>query len=109
MEWHKLIEKHVQRLHQELDGLINENEAVLQKQKQESEEMIEKIEEMNWKSTLIQKGNAEIQTAVIEKQKTIEQIPQYTVPVFHDCKLDENNMEALFGYIGKIQEKKYYC
>ena len=110
VKWHKLIDKHVKKLHQELDDLKNENEAVLQNQKQKFEEMIEKMDEINRKSTHIQKSKnvREMQKfkSVIKKQKTIEQFTQYIFPVFHDCKLDENNIETLFGFIGKIQEKK---
>ena len=110
VEWHKLIDKHVKKLHQELDDLKNENEAVLQKQKQEFEEMIEKMDEINRKSTHIQKSKnvREMQKfkPVIKNQKTIEHFTQYTFPVFHNSKLDEKNMETLFGFVEKMQKKK---
>ena len=111
VEWHKLIDMHVKKLHQELDDLKKENEAVLQKQNQEFEEMIEKMDEINRKLPQIQKSKnvSEMQKfkRVIKKQKTIKQFTQYkTFPIFHDCKLDENNIKTLFGFIGKIQEKK---
>ena len=49
-EWQKLIDKHVKKLHQELDDQKKEHEAKLQKQKKEFEEMVENMDIMNWKT-----------------------------------------------------------
>ena len=109
-EWHKQIDNHVNKLHQELDELKKENEGMLQKQKKEFEEMIGKIDEMNTKTTELQKSKnvTEMQKfrPVIKKQKMLRDINQYTFPTFHKCKIDENNLQSYIGYIEKNQERK---
>ena len=109
-EWHKLIGDYVNKLHQQLDELRRESETVLQKQKQEFQEMINQIDEINTKSTQLQKSKnvTEMQKfkPVIEEQNTMEEFTQYTTPLFYACKLDENFWQAYFGFIKKIQEKK---
>nr|XP_022301797.1 uncharacterized protein LOC111109841 [Crassostrea virginica] len=109
-EWHKLIDDHVKKLHQELDGAKIENEIVLQKQKREFEEIIGKMDEMNRKTTRLQKSKniTELHKfrAVIKEQKTLKEFTQYTIPIFHECKIDKNYLQTYFGYIEKMQEKK---
>ena len=53
-ERQKLIDDHVKKLHRELDDLKEENAAVLQTQKNKFERMIDKMDEVNTKSTLSQ-------------------------------------------------------
>ena len=89
-----------------------ENEVALQKQKQLFEEMISKLDEINSKSTKLQKSKnvKEIQKfkPVIEKQKTIEEFTEYTLSVFHECKTDESDMKTYFGCFEKMQKAKLY-
>nr|XP_022326512.1 uncharacterized protein LOC111126286 [Crassostrea virginica] len=109
-EWHKLIDDHVKKLHQELDELKKENEAVLMKQKKEYEDKIGKIDEMNSKSTKLQKSKnvTEMQKfrPIITEQNTLKEFTQYTFPTFYGCKIDENYLQSHFGYIEKMQEIK---
>ena len=109
-EWHKQIDKHVKKLHQELDELKKENEGMLQKQKKEFEEMIGKMDEMNTKTTELQKSKnvTEMQKfrPVIRKQKILREFTQYTFPTFHECQIDENYLQTYFGYFEKLQERK---
>lgn len=87
-----------------------ENEVALQKQKQLFEEMISKLDEINSKSTKLQKSKnvKEIQKfkPVIEKQKTIEEFTEYTLSVFYECKTDESDMKTYFGFFEKMQREK---
>ena len=55
-EWHKQVDAYVRKLHQELDDLERENFAKLHKQRVEFDEMIEKLDEMNIRSTILQKS-----------------------------------------------------
>nr|XP_022320416.1 uncharacterized protein LOC111122778 [Crassostrea virginica] len=109
-EWHKQIDKTVKTLHQELDDLKKENEAMLQRQKKELEEIIEKMDEMDRKSTRLQKAKnvAEMQKfiPVITEQKTMKEFTQYTFPTFNECKIDENYLQTDFGFIEKMQKIK---
>nr|XP_022320064.1 E3 ubiquitin-protein ligase TRIM71-like [Crassostrea virginica] len=109
-EWHKLIDNHVKKLHQELDELQKQSESAIQKQKREFEEMIGKMDEMNRKTTVLQKSKnvTEMQKfrLVIKGQKTLREFTQYTFPTFLECKIDENYMKTYFGYIEKMQERK---
>nr|XP_022323129.1 protein wech-like [Crassostrea virginica] len=109
-DWHKLIDNHVKKLHQELGELKKENKAVLQKQKREFEEMIGKMDEMDRKTTELQKSNnvTEMQKfrPVIREKKTLKEFIQYTFPTFYECEIEENYMQTYFGYIEKLQEKK---
>ncbi|XP_078327258.1 uncharacterized protein LOC111113339 [Crassostrea virginica] len=109
-EWHKLIDETVKKLHQELGELKKENKAILQKQKREFEEMIGKMDELDRKTTELQKSNnvTEIQKfrPVIREQKTLKEFTQYTFPTFCECKTDQNNLQSFFGYIERMQEKK---
>ena len=76
-DWHKQIDNNVKKLHQELGELKKENKAVLQKQKREFEEMIGKMDEMDRKTTELQKSNnvTEMQKfrPVIREQKTLKE------------------------------------
>ncbi|XP_078327276.1 uncharacterized protein LOC111124510 [Crassostrea virginica] len=109
-DWHKQIDETVKKLHQELDELKKENEGMLQKQKREFEEMIGKMDEMNTKTTELQKSKnvTEMQKfrPVIRKQKILREFTQYTFPTFHECKIDENFLLTYFGYFEKMQERK---
>nr|XP_022320431.1 uncharacterized protein LOC111122792 [Crassostrea virginica] len=109
-DWHKLIDNHVKKLHQELDDLKNENEAVLLKQKKEYEDVIGKIDEMNRKSSKLQnsKNVTEMQKfgPVITEQNTLKELTQYTLPTFYKCEIDEHYLQNYFGYIEKMHEKK---
>nr|XP_022321637.1 E3 ubiquitin-protein ligase TRIM71-like [Crassostrea virginica] len=109
-EWHKQIDNTVKTLHQELDQLKKENEARLQKQKKQLEKMIEKIDEMNKKSTRLQKAKNVTEMLkfipVISEQKTMKEFKQYTFPTFNEYKIDENYLQTNFGFIEKMQEIK---
>ncbi|XP_078327170.1 uncharacterized protein LOC144623063 [Crassostrea virginica] len=109
-EWYRQIEKTVKNLHQELDDLKKENEAVLLKQKGEIEEMIGTAVEMIRKATNIQTSKKVKQMEkfkpVIEQQKTLKEFTQYTFPTFHECKIDEHYLQTYFGYIDKMKERK---
>ena len=109
-EWHKLIDNYVKKLHKELDEMKIETERVLQKQKREFEEIIGKIDEMNRKTTRLQKSKniTEMQKfrTVIKEQKTLKEFTQYTIPIFHEFKMDKSFLQTYFGYIEKTQEKK---
>nr|XP_022326082.1 uncharacterized protein LOC111126017 [Crassostrea virginica]XP_022326083.1 uncharacterized protein LOC111126017 [Crassostrea virginica] len=109
-DWHKLIDKHVKKLHQELDEVKKENEVVLQKLKTELEEITGNIEEMDRKTTQLQKSENVMEMQkfipVIREQKTMKEFTQYTFPAFCECKIDENNLQTYFGYIEKMQERK---
>ncbi|XP_011450922.3 E3 ubiquitin-protein ligase TRIM71 isoform X1 [Magallana gigas] len=92
-EWIKLIEKTVKKLHQELDGMQKEHEAVLQKQKRKFEEMIRRVDDMNGKTTKLQKLKkvTELQSfvPVIQNQKILSEVSQYSFPNFYEYKIDE--------------------
>ncbi|XP_022321337.2 uncharacterized protein LOC111123347 [Crassostrea virginica] len=109
-EWHKLIDNHVKKLHQELDELQKQSESAIQKQKREFEEMIGKMDEMNKKTTQLQKCQnvTEMQKfrPVIKEQKKLREFTQYIYPTFLECKIDENYLQTYFGYIEKMQERK---
>ncbi|XP_078323263.1 uncharacterized protein LOC144622468 [Crassostrea virginica] len=109
-EWYRQIEKTVKNLHQELDDLKKENEAVLQKQKGEIEEMIRTVVEMIRKATNIQTSKNVKQMEkfklVIEQRETLKEFTQYTFPKFHECKIDEHYLQTYFGYIDKMKERK---
>ncbi|XP_011442633.3 uncharacterized protein [Magallana gigas] len=109
-EWHKQIEETVKTLHQELDDMQKEHEAVLQKQQEKFKELIGKVDEMNVKTTKLQKSKnvTEMQTflPVIEKQETLSEYTQYLFPTFYECKIDANYLQTYFGYVDKMQEKK---
>nr|XP_022324329.1 uncharacterized protein LOC111125127 [Crassostrea virginica] len=107
-EWHKHIDKVVKKLHQQLDELKGENKAILEKQKREFEDLIRKMDEMNRKTTKLQKAKnvTEIQKfrLVIRKQKTMKEYTQYTFPTFFEIKIDENHLETYFGYIERMKK-----
>ena len=109
-EWHKLIDNYVKKLHKELDEMKIETERVLQKQKREFDEIIGKIDEMNRRTTRLQKSKnvTEMQKfrTVIKEQKTLKEFTQYTIPIFHEFKMDISFLQTYFGYIEKTQEKK---
>ncbi|XP_078323191.1 uncharacterized protein LOC144622396 [Crassostrea virginica] len=109
-DWKKQIDETVKKLHQELDELKKENEAVLLKQKKEYENMIGKIDEMNRKSTklLHSKNVTEMQKfrPVISKQNTLKEFTQYTFPTFYKCEIDEHYRQNYFGYIEKMHKRQ---
>ncbi|XP_052699314.1 uncharacterized protein LOC128176806 [Crassostrea angulata] len=109
-EWHKQIEETVNKLHQELDDMQKEHEAVLQKQKKEFQKMIGKVDEMNGKTIKLQKSKnvKEMQTfvPVIQNRKNLNEVSQYSFPTFYECKIDPNYLQTYFGYVEKMQEKK---
>ncbi|XP_022326079.1 uncharacterized protein LOC111126016 [Crassostrea virginica] len=109
-DWHKHIDETVKKLHQELDEAKKENEMVLQKLKTELEEITGKYEEMDRKTTQLQKSENVMEMQkfrpVIREQKTMKEFTQYTFPTFCECKIDENYLQTYFGYIEKMQERK---
>nr|XP_022306687.1 tripartite motif-containing protein 45-like [Crassostrea virginica]XP_022306688.1 tripartite motif-containing protein 45-like [Crassostrea virginica]XP_022306689.1 tripartite motif-containing protein 45-like [Crassostrea virginica] len=109
-EWHKLIENHVMKLHQELDDMKKENETLLQNQKREFEEMIGKLNETDRKSKKLQKYKnlTEIEAfkQTIEEQKTVDEFTQYTLPKFYECKANESCLQSDFGFIEKMLARK---
>nr|XP_034325613.1 E3 ubiquitin-protein ligase Trim36 [Crassostrea gigas]XP_034325614.1 E3 ubiquitin-protein ligase Trim36 [Crassostrea gigas] len=92
-EWHKQIEEAVKKLHQELDDMQKEHEAVLQKQKRKFEEMIRRVDDMNGKTVKLQKSKnvTEMQTfvPVIQKQESLSDVSQYSFPKLYEYKIDE--------------------
>ena len=104
-EWHKQIEKTVKKLHQELDDLKKENKTALQKQKNELEELMRKVDDIDQRATNLQKLNdiKEMKKfrKVIEGMETVKEITQYTFPRFYEYEIDE----TCFGYIEKIRER----
>ncbi|XP_078323187.1 uncharacterized protein LOC111109841 [Crassostrea virginica] len=109
-DWKKQIDNHVKKLHQELDELKKENEAVLLKQTKEFEDVIGKIDEMNRKSQKLQnsKNVTEMQKfrPVITVQNTLKEFTNYTFPTFNKCEIDQNYLQNYFGYIEKMHERK---
>ncbi|XP_065944671.1 E3 ubiquitin-protein ligase TRIM71-like [Magallana gigas] len=92
-EWHKQIEKTVKKLHQELDDMQKEHEAVLQKQKEKFEEMVWKVNKINGKTRKLQKSKnvTEMQTfvPVIQTQESLSEVSQYSFPMLYEYKIDE--------------------
>ena len=100
----------MKKLHQELDEAKKENEMVLQTLKTELEKITGNIEEMDRKTTQLQKSKNVMEMQkfrpVIREQKTMKEFTQYTFPTFNECKIDENYLQTYFGYIEKMQERK---
>ncbi|XP_078327199.1 uncharacterized protein LOC111125605 [Crassostrea virginica] len=96
-ECHKLIDNHVKKLHQELDELKKENEAVLKKQKREFEEIKGKMDEINRKTTQLQKSKNVMEMQkfrpIIKEHKTMKEFTQYTLPTFFEIQNDQNYLE----------------
>uniref|UniRef100_A0A8W8I273 B box-type domain-containing protein n=1 Tax=Magallana gigas TaxID=29159 RepID=A0A8W8I273_MAGGI len=92
-EWIKLIEETVKKLHQELDDMQKEHEVVLQKQNKELEEMIRRVDDMNAKTAKLHKAKnvKEIQSfvSVIQNQKIMSEVSQYSFPNFYEYKIDQ--------------------
>ncbi|XP_065944026.1 E3 ubiquitin-protein ligase TRIM71 isoform X2 [Magallana gigas] len=92
-EWIKLIEETVKKLHQELDDMQKEHEAVLQKQKEKFEQMIGRVDDMNGKTEKLQKSKnvTKLQSfiQVIQSQKIRSEVSQYSFPKFYEYKIDE--------------------
>uniref|UniRef100_K1PZQ8 Tripartite motif-containing protein 45 n=1 Tax=Magallana gigas TaxID=29159 RepID=K1PZQ8_MAGGI len=92
-DWHKQIEEIVKKLHQELDDMQKEHEAVLQKQKEKFEEMVWKVNEINGKTRKLQKSKnvTEMQNfvPVIQKQESLSEVSQYSFPKLYEYKIDE--------------------
>ncbi|XP_052702431.1 E3 ubiquitin-protein ligase TRIM36-like [Crassostrea angulata] len=92
-EWHKQIEEAVKKLHQELDDMQKEHEAVLQKQKRKFEETIRRVDDMNGKTVKLQKSKnvTEMQSfvPVIQKQESLSDVSQYSFPKLYEYKIDE--------------------
>ncbi|XP_056006460.1 uncharacterized protein LOC130050417 [Ostrea edulis] len=109
-EWHIQIDKTVKTLHQELDDMQKEHESLLRKQKQELEEILGKVDEINTATMKLNNSQNVIEMKklipMIEKQETPSEITQYSFPVFYKCEIDENYLKSYFGYIENIQERK---
>ncbi|XP_052698680.1 uncharacterized protein LOC128176415 [Crassostrea angulata] len=92
-EWIKLIEKTVKKLHQELYGMQKEHEAVLQKQKENFDDMNTRVDDLNVKTTKLQKSKnvTELQSflELIQNQKILSEVSQYSFPKFYEYKIDE--------------------
>lgn len=74
-EWHRQIKRTVKKLHQKLDDMQKEHEALLQNQETEYKEMINRLGKINRKATSLQKSHdvQKIQTFIpfIKKQETL--------------------------------------
>lgn len=109
-EWHQQVERTVKKLHQELDDMQKEHEALLKKQEAEYEEMMKNLDQINTKATRLQRSHdiKEMQTFIplIEKQEALAEFTQYSFPTFYECKIDENYLQTYFGYVEKMEEKK---
>lgn len=109
-EWQKYVEKTVQKLHHELNDMRNEHEVTLKKQKNEFEEVIKNVDEINKQVARLQKSKnlKELQkfVPIIEKHDSSRDFSyvQYPLPIFYACKIDENYLQTFFGHIEK--EKK---
>ncbi|XP_078327109.1 uncharacterized protein LOC111122729 [Crassostrea virginica] len=110
-EWHNQVNSYVQKLHQELDDIKSKHEAILQKQKKEFDEMIQKLDEMNRKSNILQKSKNVLEMqkfkSLIEKQETTKEILQYTFPKFQAPKTDNKFLQTNFGHIENMQERRH--
>lgn len=110
-EWRKYVEKTVQKLHHELNGMRNEHEGTLQKQKKELEKVIKNMDEINKQVQKLQKSKnlKELQNFVpiIEKEESLRDFShdQYPLPIFYACKIDENYLQTFFGHIEKGQKE----
>ncbi|XP_052676876.1 tripartite motif-containing protein 2-like [Crassostrea angulata] len=95
-EWHKEIEKTVKKLHQELDDMQKEHEALLKKQETEYKGILKNLDQINRRATSLQKSNdvKEMQTFIpmIEKQKTLSEFTQYSFPTFCEAYTDDNKV-----------------
>ena len=104
-EWHKQIEKAVKKLHQELDDLKKENKTAFQKHKNELENLMRKVDEMDQKAINLQKlsdvNEMKKFRKVIEGMETVKEITQFTFSRFYEYESDE----TCFGYIEKIRER----
>ncbi|XP_065944286.1 uncharacterized protein [Magallana gigas] len=111
-EWHQHIETIVKKLHQELDDMQEEHGTLLQKQKNEFEEIIGKLDEINGKAIKLQKSKnvTEMQTfvPVIQEQKNLSDFSQFLFPNFYKCDIDKNYLQTSFGFVEKMQEKKIF-
>ncbi|XP_056015641.1 uncharacterized protein LOC125675256 [Ostrea edulis] len=109
-EWHRLIDKTVKTLHQELDDMQKKHESLLRKQKGELEEILGKVDEINATTTELKNTQNVMDIkkliARIENQETPSEITQYSFPVFCECKIDDNYLKSYFGYIENIQDRK---
>eukprot|EP00105_Crassostrea_gigas_P005205 XP_011418717.1 PREDICTED: uncharacterized protein LOC105321926 [Crassostrea gigas] len=111
-EWHKEIEKTVKKLHQELDDMQKEHEALLKKQETEYKGILKNLDQINRRATSLQKSNdvKEMQTFIpmIEKQKTLSEFTQYSFPTFCEGKIDADYLQSYFGYVinKQVQENK---
>ncbi|XP_056015630.1 uncharacterized protein LOC125674334 [Ostrea edulis] len=109
-EWHRLIDKTVKTLHQELDDMQKEHESLLQKQTRELKEILGKVDEINATTTELKNTQNVMEMkkliARIENQETPSEIMQYSFPVFCKGKIDDNYLKSYFGYIENIQERK---
>ena len=96
-EWHTLIKKSVKH---QLDDLKKENNTALLKQKNDFEKLIGTVDEMNKKSTKLQKSNNIIEMqkyrTVIDEQLAEKKIAQNTFPTFYECKIDEHFFADIF-------------
>ena len=105
-DWHKQINETKKKLHSKLNDLQEENEAVVQKEKRELEVMIGKIDEMNRKTTRLQKSKNLTEMMkfipIITEQKTIK----YTFPKYQECNIDGNSLQTNFGCIKQMQDIK---
>ncbi|XP_056021507.1 uncharacterized protein LOC125651566 [Ostrea edulis] len=109
-KWHRHIEKTVKALHKELDDMQKEHEPLLQKQKRELEDILEKIHEMNATTIKLKCSQSvmEMKKCIVKfkKMETPSEITQYSFPVLCECKIDDNYLKSYFGYIENIQERK---
>jgi hypothetical protein len=109
-EWHKLIDKTVKSLHQELDDMLKKHESLLQQQKRELEKILEEIDEMNNTTITLKKFRIVMELddfiPMIEKQESPDEIILYSFPVFQKGKVDDSYLKSYFGYIANIQERK---
>jgi hypothetical protein len=111
-EWHRLIDKTVKTLQQELDDMQKEHESLLQKQKSELEEILRNIEEINIKAIKLKNSQnvPEIMKLLsrIGNQETPSEIMHFSSPVFFECRVEENDLKSYFGYIEKLQKRTIY-
>ncbi|XP_062587678.1 uncharacterized protein LOC134249340 [Saccostrea cucullata] len=109
-KWHKYIEEVVKHLHQELDDMQKEHETVLQRQKNEFEEILQEIDKMNTETTTLQKSkNIEKMKKfipVIKKQETDRDVAEWSLPVFYQFETEMDVFKSSFGYIEKMRKNK---
>lgn len=102
----------MQKLHHELNGVRNEHESTLRKQKKEFEEVIKNVDEINEQVATLQKSKNLKEllnfVPIIEKQESLRDFSHdhYPLPIFHACKINENYLQT---FLDTLKREKKEC